>query len=141
MHEKMLEKIKTNFFIFSAGALLLIAAGLVAMIFIEDKILCGCISIIGLFLLYITFSKYGGKNKDNTYVVEAECESRSRVGYRKQYFEYLFKTGDGKSFEIRTSRKEKFKVGLKYNMCFKKQKDKENEQIITGNDLIIFELK
>ena len=141
MHEKMLEKIKAKFFLFSIGAVLLIAAGLIFMIFVEDKILCGCISIIGLFLLYITFSKYGGKNENNTYVVEAECESRSRSGYRKQYFEYLFKTVDGRSFEITTSQKEKFKVGLKYNMCFKKQKDKENEQIITGNDLIIFELK
>lgn len=141
MHKEMLEKIRIKLFLHLLGSVSIIVAGIILMIFLEDKILCGCLSVIGIFLLYITFSKYGGKNEENTYVIEAECENRSRSGYRKQYFEYLFKSDDGRSFEIKTTQKEKFKVGLKYRMCFKKSKNKENEQIIYGTDLIFSEIK
>lgn len=141
MHKEMLEKIRSKLFLYLIGSILIVLAGIILAIFLEDKILCGCISVIGLFLLYITFSKYGNKNEENTYVVEAECENRSRSGYRKQYFEYLFKTVDGRSFEIKTTQKEKFKVGINYKMCFKKSKNKENEQLIYGSDLIFFEMK
>lgn len=140
MHQELLKKIQGRFFLFISASVLLMLAGLICMIFISDKFLCGCISIVGLFVLYISISKYGKKNEDNTYAMVAECTGRSRAGYRRQYLEYSFKTEDDKTFEIKTAQKEKFKVGFKYNMCFKKNKKDESGQLIYGADLILFEL-
>lgn len=140
MHQDLLKKIQSRFFLLTGASIILILSGFICMIFISDKYLCGCISILGFFLLYVSISKYGWKTKENTYAITAECTGKSRTGYRKQYLEYSFKTEDGKSFEIKTAQKEKFKVGLKYNMCFKKEKNKESEQLIYGANLILFEL-
>lgn len=141
MHQEILKKIHNKFIVFISFSIIVIVSGLISLFFVSDKILCGCISVVGLFFLYVSFSKYGKKSEENTYVITAECTGRSRSGYRKQYLEYLFKTDNNeKTFEIKTVQKEKFKVGLKYMMCFKKNKNNKNEQIISGVDLIYFDL-
>lgn len=140
MHQDLLKKIQGRFFLFISASVFLILVGLICMIFVSDKFLCGCISAIGFFILYVSVSKYGRKNEENTYVLTAECVGHSRAGYRRQYLEYTFKAENDKTFEIKTAQKEKFKVGFKYNMCFKKNKKDESEQMIYGADLIFFEL-
>lgn len=141
MHQDILNKIKGKFFMLMSGALLIIFSSLILLFFVSDKTICLCISLIGVFLIYVAFSKYGNKTEENTYILVAECVSRSKSGYRRQYFNYYFKTEDGKSFEIKTAQKERFKSNLRYVLCFKKHANEEKEDLmINTTDLIFFEL-
>lgn len=139
MHQDILNKIKGKFFGLISLSSLIILSALILLFFISDKIVCVCIALLGVFLLYVACSKYGHKTEENTYLLIAECVNRSKSGYRRQYFNYFFKTEDGRSFEIKTAQKEKFKVNLRYAMCFKGTKDEEN-RLINSTNLIFAEL-
>ena len=140
MEERLFAKIKSKLIMFILASIFFIVVGLVMLFFVSDKKICLCVSFIGLIFGIYAFMKYFGKNKENTYFVTADCVDRSRSGYRKQYLEYYFKTDDGRSFTIKTAQKEKFKKGMRYNLCFKKDKNKEQSEEITGFDLLEFEL-
>lgn len=138
----MLSRIKAKFILYTTVSVLIALAGVICLLFIENKTFCCGIIAIGIAACGISYYRFGNKNMDNTYVVTAECISKSRSGYRKQYIEYYFKTETDKSFKIKTTQPEKFKRNMRYCMCFRKNKKQtfdETSEII-GSDLIYFEL-
>lgn len=140
MEERLLAKIKGKLILLSLASAFVFVIGIIMLFFLKDKKICICVCILGLAFGTYSFLKYFGKNEKNTFFVTADCIERYRTGYRKQYLQYCFKTDDNRTFIIKTAQKEKFKKGMRYNLCFKKNKDREHSEEISGFDLLDFEL-
>ena len=136
--EHFLKKIKGKTYLFYYGGVGLIILGIIFYFTIKSDWSIGVLTgLIGLAAIWIGYLKFGSKKAENIVIVEAKCIEKTRSGYRKQYFEYVFEEMSGRSFTVQTAQKEKFTKGLTYNLCF--DKSEYEKEKISGSSLLYHE--
>ena len=110
-----------------------VIAGAFLLFTMSDWTIGACVFILSFVLIAYGIFKFGGKNIENVLLIRAKCIEKRRIGYRKQYLEYMFEDENQNTFVIKTSQKEKFRKGMRYELCFAKNKAGAHSEINNPN--------
>lgn len=130
-----LSRIKLKLLFSVIAGIILVVVGTFLLFTMSDWTIGACVFILSFVLIAYGIFKFGGKNIENVLLVRAKCLEKRRIGYRKQYLEYMFEDENQNTFVIKTSQKEKFRKGMRYELCFAKNKVEAHSEI-TGNNLL-----